>query len=379
MSTASQSCTLTRIKNGMNYSGMLTVNKGDLWEKYNATKVSPDRSIATNQPVVTFQCYTGEGSVPDTIAIYWDDVAVPFASLNTGSLNTASSNLAAGVIKIEQKGDKATGKKWMIRFVKNIAVAGTAVLPSHTLRIVGTFASGNKVVGIKGYSLSELIDSGESVHIEPGPTDANPFVVDQNVANSKCTLVAQVDQGGEPVSLSGCTYKWFRQDAASSTGWSVVSGQTGQTLDVTASMVEAYAMFKVEVTVPSGNTVADTQSVMDVGDPYEVAINVYNQSGAASEPNMNGDVSTSEARWFTASLVSRRGGTPPTIQACYWLVTSVDGVTQNAGGSKIGDMVGSTMNTANLTGSDKNTIKILASWLDGLGLQSVDVTAMVTF
>ncbi len=377
MSQASSSVTLTRIKNGMSYGAMFVISKGDLWQDYNAQKIAPDFTVAANQPEVKFVCTTSEGSVPDTIEIYWDDVRVTFASLTAGSLNTASAGLAAGTIKIVQGGPQSNNTRlpWILRFVKNIAVPTAGTLASHVLKIVGVFASG-KAEHARSFEMRPLTDSGESVHIQPSQSDPSPFVVDQNKANSSTTLVAQIYQGGKPLSTPGSdfTYQWYKQDSSQSSGWQTLAGKTSSSLTVTKDDVDTYAQYRVVVS-HNGNTFSDTQSVMDIGDPYEVGIGVYSDSGCTSSasPNMNGDVSSTEKRVFKASLVSRNGGAVPTILNCCWMITGVDGVLLNTWSSNTNShgIAKSTYSTL--------TLSVPAAWLDEIGAQSVDITAQVSF
>ena len=378
MSQASQSISVTRLKNGVSYSSLIVAAKGDLYQEYNQQRVVPDFSVASNQPEASLICApTGAtDAIPPSIEIYWDETRVEFDSLVTGSINKASAGLAAGTLQISQQGDAASGLNWKIRFLKNIATPSATPLASHVLKIVGIFPAG-KTAAQKSFDLSVLSESGLRVHIEAGGDDAVPFVVNQNIANSKCTLVAQVYSGGTPISNpAGCTYKWHRKEASESTGWKLIAGQTQRTMVVTANDIDAYAEYKVTVT-QAGSEVSDTQSVMDVGDPYYVAISVKDQNNATADPAMNGDVSAAESRIFTASLASRSGGTPPTPKQTNWIITTVDGVIQNnfAGNTNSQGVASRTYNTATLT--------LPAAWMDslngGAGVQMLEVTTQITY
>ena len=378
MSTASQGLQLTRIKNGVSYSAMLFCNKGDLFQQYNAQKVMPNFTSASDQPIVTFVCATTSttDTVAPTIKVYWDDVEVTFSNLNAGTTNNAVTGLAAGTIKIEQKGDPGSNQPWKLRFVKNIASATSTTLVSHTLKVEGIFAAG-RVIAVKPFTLSPLTESGETVHIVSGTSDATPFVVNQNLSGSKCTLVAQVYRAGEPLSsLSGYTFQWYKKNVSVSSGWESISGATQSSLQVAASDVDSYAEYRVVVT-HNGTQFSDTQSVMDVGDPYYVNVTVKDGSGATASSSMNGDVSAGEKRVYKASLASRAGGSVPAMKSVYWLISTIDGVVQNAfpGTSSQEGVASRTTNT--------DTLEISAAWVDslngGAGVDCLDITVTVNF
>lgn len=373
MSQSSQSITLTRLRNGVSYSAMLAISKGDLWQQYDANKVAPDFTVSANQPQVTLRCLTGEGDYPDAIEVYWDGAKVPFSAMTAGSVNAAATGLDAGTIKIVQQGSSASAKEWVLAFVKNVAVKGTGAQASHTLKVVGIFGSGAKVSAQKSFDITMLTESGESVHIEPGLSDTNPFVVDQIKANSKCTLVAQIYSAGDPLATPGpaYTYQWYRMDATAASGWTAISGATSQTLTVSANDVDAYAVYRVTVTHGT-DTFSDSQSVMDIGDPFYVAISVKDGSNASATPNMDGDVPASEKRVFTASLASRSGATAPAIISCYWLLTGVDGVALNtwSGTNSYGIVSKNTSST---------TLSVPASWMDSINAQSINIDVTINY
>lgn len=379
MSTASASCTLTRMRNGVSYTAIIVSSLGDLYQYYDSSRVVPDFSAgASEQPVLTFICgaTASTDDVPPTIKVYWDGVEVTFANLNVGTTNNAVTGLAAGTIKIEQKGDPATKKPWKLRFVKNIATATATTQPGHSLKIVGIFAAG-RTEAVKAFDLTPLTESGEAVHIISGSADATPFVVDQNKANSKCTLVAQVYRAGKAVTTTaGYGFQWYKKDVTEASGWKLLAGKTGQSLEVTASDVETYAEYKVEVT-HGGTSFADTQSVMDVGDPYYVTLSITDQNNASADGSMNGDIAANEARKYTAGLVSRSGGSVPPIKTCNWLISTVDGVIQNGFTSNTNSygVASRTYNTTALT--------IPATFVDslngGAGVQNLEITVTITF
>ncbi|MDE5975772.1 MAG: hypothetical protein K2G69_04410 [Muribaculaceae bacterium] len=383
MSTASASLTVTCLPNGKSYNVAIVCSKGDLYQYYDSGRVTPDFTAGVSeQPIVTlvFSATAMTSPIPPMIKLYWDDKEITFGSLNTGATNnavTVGTNpdpiLEAGTIKIEQKGDPANNLDWKLRFVKNIAKPSATTLYGHTLKVQGIFPAGI-AENVKAFELTPLTESGEEVHIESGSTDATPFVVDQNKANSKCTLVAQVYRAGKAVTTTaGYTFQWYKRDITKTTGWETLAGKTGQSLEVTASDVETYTEYKVEVT-HGGATFADTQSVMDVGDPFYITFGIKDQNNTDATASMNGNLAANEARIFTAHINSRTAGQLPDtrINSCCWLITTVDGVVQN-------NFAGNTNPTYGVASKNYNTnvLTLPAAWIlslnGGAGVQTLNI------
>lgn len=378
MRTVTNSMTVTRIPNGKIYNAHLVVDKGDLCQRYNATSVVPDFTVADKQPVVTYvgAVTAKTGAVPTTITVYWDNVEVVFASYDQGMVNTASAGLAAGTIQIFQKGDPATGQVWKLKFLKNIATPSATPLVGHILTVEGHYPS-TTVIGSKPFDLIPLSESGYDVHIEAGASDAIPFTVDENVPGSQCTLVATVYRGGNKITGTGnMQFKWYRKDATESTGWKSLT-ETTDTLIITAGSIEAYAEFRVVVTI-DGEEYSDTEGVQDVGDPIIIVYRIKDQNGNDASMSMNGDVPDDEKRVITAALSSRTGSTSvPAIIDCYWTVMSVDGALLNTWTANLNSygVAKSTYNTTEFT--------LPAAWIDslngGAGLITLNLSTQITF
>ena len=66
--------------------------------------------------------------------------------------------------------------------------------------------------------------------------------------------------------------------------WSVLTGQTSKNLTVTDTMVDTTGTFKVEVFQSSALIGLDTQTVMDLSDPYDIITNPVPESETISSP-----------------------------------------------------------------------------------------------
>ena len=82
-------------------------------------------------------------------------------------------------------------------------------------------------------------------------------------------LAAMARRGASEIT-SGLTYKWSRMVNGT---WQTLVDQTGKSLTVTDSLVDTTGIFKVEVS-QGGNLIGlDTQTVMDLSDPYDIITN----------------------------------------------------------------------------------------------------------
>ena len=82
-------------------------------------------------------------------------------------------------------------------------------------------------------------------------------------------LTAMARRGASEIT-SGLTYKWSRMVNGA---WQTLVDQTGKSLTVTDSLVDTTGIFKVEVS-QGGNLIGlDTQTVMDLSDPYDIITN----------------------------------------------------------------------------------------------------------
>ena len=349
--------------NGVTYSCMFTSNVGDIHQRYTASKVVPD--FTQNPPTLTFHCLSSANAngetIPANIKLFYDNTEVKF---NAGSKISTDGMFEIG------GGDTTP---WTVTIKKNYAKAGTAAQADHILRLVGELNEGGKVEGSVVLHVSELSETGKSVTITGEGN--NPFVVDQNKGDST-KLKATIYEGGEPITnTAGYSFKWFQMSAS---GWSALSGKTADTLEVTADMVDSYAEFMVEVTKGT-EKYSDTQSVMDVGDPYFVGIVIKanSASGAETDGSFGSSPADTDKKVLTAVLQSHNGSAKiPTIKTCYWQIMKADGVILNSsytGGSY--DNKGEVWDAK----QNKTSITIPYSFLKAMATTSIEVVAVVTY
>lgn len=360
MSQAIASVTLTRILGGEVYASLITCNKGDLFQRYNTDRVAPDwETDTTKRPVLTYHCASsaaaGQTVIPDKIELYYDGTKVTF--------NAGQSTSADGRFLISGGGTQP----WQVTCLKNFCTKGATAQAGHNIKIVG-FVGLNTFPAAIPVDIQPLTENGEEVHIIG--SGANPFVVDQNTGSS-CQLIARVYSGGTEVSAGNRTFKWEKQTAA---GWAVIAGATTDTLTVTASDVDAYAVYRVTVTNPAtGESHMDTQSVMDVGDPFFVGISITDGTAAADAQFPVGAPSSAK-RVFTASLLARRTGATVPAYTCRWQLMRPDGTLLNSsftGGTDSHGVIDMTQNS--------RTISVTCGFMADNSVDTINVTAIVEF
>jgi len=136
--------------------------------------------------------------------------------------------------------------------------------------------------------------------------DGNYFCIREK--GGTCKLTAMVRQGAGEIT-SGLAYKWYNQVNGA---WSQLSGQTGKTLTVSDTMVDTSGVFKVEVSQNGSVIGMDTQTVMDLSDPYDILTNP-NPADETIESGSGGSVT------YTPTLV-KRGSTTKAKDVNFYFV-----------------------------------------------------------
>ena len=367
MSESIAKATLTALPNGVTYACMFTSSVGDVTQRYNESKVVPDWEADPSKcPVLNFHCIssavTSGETIPANIKLFLDDKQVTFAAGSKVSTD--------GMFELMGGQTGSTPTIWQIKIRKNYVKPGTTTQASHVLKVEGELTDGSKVQGQTALNAALLTDTGTSVTITGEGT--NPFVVDQNIGNST-TLKATIFEGGEPLATPvGFTYQWYQMGTS---GWVAISGKTASTLVVTADMVESYAEFRVVVKKGS-DTFSDTQSVMDIGDPYFATVDVQDGSGTSSDGNFGQAPSATDVRKLTAKLFNRKSGADVSskILHCYWQIVNSEGVIVNSSysGGKDGNGVWDSK-------QDQQVLTIPYKYLSDNHVLTLDVYATISY
>ena len=310
------------------YMPALECDKGDLYQEYNGDALNPvdiAPDFPTLLPVLSFviiSSLVSEGLVvPNSVKWYFNDTELAFNSsrLSTNSFSGETNHFeyipyAAG-----------TQNYYALRIRKNLVKAADAAPCS--IKAVATVTIGNTSSQIQCvYDIPITYGVGNSKRVTIMAGDNNYFTILEKGGSCKLKAVARL---GLDEITSGLSYKWYELVNGA---WSLLSGQTGQTLTVTESMVSSAGQFKVEVT-QNGNVVGmDVQTVRDATEPFEIILNPDPEDETISE---EGDTVT-----YTPILV-KRGETEKYMDMLFYF-TFMDSA---------GNILNSDSNTAKASGT----------------------------
>lgn len=307
MSLASKVGQVTFSQKSGVYMPAIMCDKGDLYQEYdgvasNPSAVAPD--FTTLKPTLSFiltSSRVAEGVVvPSSVKWYFNDLLLSFSSnLSTNSLGGETGHFknipyAAGSVDY-----------YGLQIVKNLVKASDGA--SCTIRCEATVSVGNTSDTIQFvYTIPITKGVGNQTVVTITAGDGNYFCIREK--GGTCKLTAMVRQGTGEIT-SGLTYKWYNQVNGA---WRQLSGQTGKTLTVSDTMVDTSGVFKVEVSQNGSVIGMDTQTVMDLSDPYDILTNP-NPADETIESGSGGSVT------YTPTLV-KRGSTTKAKDVNFYFV-----------------------------------------------------------
>ena len=335
MAMASASYTIMDYTDGVTLLGSIDTNHPRT-TLYDTTTQSYNPSWATT-PLTLTPRITKAGSATDLIATLksgkwqrripggaWTDVV-------SGS-NGETVVSATKVLSVSQ--NKMTGSIWQIEY-KFVAVYTDPVLALDLdYEMVATF---NRVANGTSFVVARAFAPGG----------------DQFKNGSPATLSIKAELiRGTTADASDITYVWEKSTNGST--WSVVSGATTNTLNVTPAMVDSFAMFRCKLT--DTDATSDTYqdvfttegvTILDVSDPYQVVI----QSSAGQFFKNNTGSTTLKALVYQDGVEVDSNGTTLTYT---WTMTDKDGnaVTGFGGtGTKTGKQITVSHDEINVKGT----------------------------
>ena len=248
MSTASKTGQVVFSQKSGVYMPALMCDKGDLYQEYDGeatapTNIAPD--FVSLKPTISYlltSSRVAEGVVvPTSVEWYFNDTKLTFSS----NLSTNTFGGETGHFK-QIPYQAGVHDYYGLQILKNLVKASAGA--SCVLKAVATVTVGNT---------SDTIQAGDDKY----------FAIRQK--GDSCILTAVARMGASELT-SGLTYKWYK---LVNNAWQVISGQTAKNLTVTDSMVDTTGIFKVEVYQSSTLIGLDTQTVMDLSDPYDIITN----------------------------------------------------------------------------------------------------------
>lgn len=268
MSTASKVGQVVFSQKAGIYMPAVVCDKGDLYQEYDGDvsapiNVAPDFSVM--KPVLSYiltSSRVAEGVVvPSSVKWYFNDVEILFS----GNVSTNTFGGETGHFKFIPYQAGVTNY-YGLQIVRNLVKA--SAVASCTIKAVGTVTVGNVSDEIQFvYSIPVIKGVGNQRVVTIASGDNKYFAIREKGGSVVLTAVARM---GASELTANLAYKWFRMVNGA---WQVITGQTGKNLTVTDSMVDTTGIFKVEVS-QDGNLIGiDTQTVMDLSDPYDIITN----------------------------------------------------------------------------------------------------------
>lgn len=250
------------------YMPALMCDKGDLYQEYDGDAGAPSNvalDFSVMKPVLSYiltSSRVAEGVVvPSSVKWYFNDVEILFS----GNVSTNTFGGETGHFKFVPY-QAGVNNYYGLQIVKNLVKASTAA--SCTIKAVGTVTVGNVSDEIQFvYSIPVTKGVGNQKVVTIASGDNKYFAIREKGGSVILTAVARM---GASELTANLAYRWFRMVNGA---WQVITGQTGKNLTVTDGMVDTTGIFKVEVS-QSGNLIGiDTQTVMDLSDPYDIITN----------------------------------------------------------------------------------------------------------
>ena len=287
--------TLTAYVGSKTYVTYLTLDKGMLHQFYDkdgnggAGSVSPDWSVASNQPKFHAECYTTDGEKVkieknENLKLYYNNAVVEF---NTDT--KMSTGTFAGMFKYEDVQEKE-GEVRYYSIIKNVASAGN--MNNDYIRIEGQILT-------EGNNVENIQSPTATIQIIPVTSGGTAYIIQIDAPAIKngeksTTLAAKIFESNGNKEVESNNYSWKRLD-----GDVYNSVGTGKTLTVNASDVSGFELYTCTATIGT-ITVTAACTVFD----YNDNINFEFQITGVGNPN---DIRRGERAEVKAIVVDKSG------------------------------------------------------------------------
>lgn len=251
------------------YMPALMCNQGDLYQEYEGEATAPSLVVPnyeTLKPIISYlitSSRVAEGIVvPAVVKWYFNGTLLAFDSSQN---STNSFNGETGHFK-QIPYQSGVSDYFALQIQKNLVKAAGGA--SCTIKAVATVRVGNvsdDIQCVYTIPVSKGVASAQNVTIIAG--DNKYFAL--RTKNDSCILKAMARSGSDILN-TGLSYKWYKMNGGS---WEVIAGQTASTLTVTNAMADTTGIFKLEVYKGSSVIGMDTQTVVDLSDPYDILPN----------------------------------------------------------------------------------------------------------
>lgn len=316
MSSASTTRTIKFLSKAGTYTAVIMCPDGDLYQEWegttnDVTNIYPN--FANTKPLLYFVCTSSrvaEGvATPDAMDYYFNGTKI------TWNGDTSTGTFAGLFKKVAPSGDNLY---YGLQILQNIAAA--AGYATAVIKMVAKISYGTQSDEIQAeYSIPIQQATGSSYRVTIAAGDNKNFVITEK--GGSCILKAMAYQSGNTLTKD-LTYQWEKMGAS---GWTVLSGKTGQTLTVNADAIDTYGEYRVTVFRGNVEIGKDIQSVMDASDPFDIDPHPSPEDEAISEDtNGNGEVT------YTPVVVKRGTNTKALDTTFYFVVKDAAGVYLNS-------------------------------------------------
>lgn len=317
MSKASTTRTIKFITKAGTYTALIMCPTGDVYQEWEGTESEVTNifpNFENTHPILYFVCTSSrvaEGvATPDSMTFYFNGTKIEFSG------DTSTGTFAGYFKKISPSGDNLY---YGLQIMKNLHEL-SGFVPA-TIKMVAAISYGTQSDDIQAsYTIPIQQSTGSSYRVTIVAGDNKSFVISDK--GGKCILKAVAYQSSEELTKN-LTYKWSKMDTS---GWTVLSGKTSQTLEVSGDDIDTYGEYLVEVS-RDGNVIGrDIQGVMDASDPYDIDARPNPEDEAISEDESgNGKVT------YTPWIV-KRGQNTQAIKDTkfYFVVKDAAGVYLNS-------------------------------------------------
>lgn len=280
MSTASYVGTVKFSKRLGVYMPSLVSDKGDLYQEFGGTPEAPV-DVAPHfpdlLPVLSFVCTSSrvaEGLVvPKEMSWHFNDMPLAFSAAGVSTTTLGGETGHFELVPYVS----GTNNYYGLRIRKNLVKASygaSCVIRAEAYVVIGN--TGDTIQATYNIPITKAVGNQVRVTIASGDTKA--FTIRDK--DDSCLLKAVARQGSDEIT-TGLGYKWY---TSRNGAWAEL-GVTSQTLEVTEEMVKTAGVFMVEVYQGDQLIGSDTQSVMDVSDPYDIIPNPTPDDETVSDPD----------------------------------------------------------------------------------------------
>lgn len=259
----------------------------------NTGAVSPDWTVAENQPVLTPNVVSARGNKVVLSGHQWsyNGILLVFSGATSGEWTADSTgrfqfNASTGALKIVKNlASKDNPASDTLHYACSASVAGVEQTLEKDVDIQIQSAGASSYTGM-------ITPAGDTTLSEQNPT---------------VTLNTALFIGGTTV--ADYAVKWYRDDEL----W---SGKTGKSITVSRGDVDYTQLVVAEFYLSASDTAPvdrDAVRILDAADEYKIEHRIVNADGSAATASTNREVDTGKPVYVQAYVVNMREGAEVTI------------------------------------------------------------------